>query len=60
MWKGKQTEELNNLYDKYYEKFHCEPDWYEEIRYQEMSYDEYVAFIRKAVEIGEELPDVIE
>lgn len=32
MWTGKWTEELSKLYDEYYSKFGCEPDWYDEVR----------------------------
>lgn len=59
MWKGKNTEELNFLYDAYYDKFGCEPDWYEEIRYDKIPYADYVNYIKKSIESGEELPDVI-
>lgn len=59
MWKGKRTEKLDVLYDEYYEKFGCEPDWYDEVNYQMMSYEEYVAYIEEAIDIGEELPDIL-
>ena len=37
-----------------------EPDEYEDIYYEEISYEEFVGYIRKSLETGEELPDVIE
>lgn len=60
MWTGKWTEELSKLYDEYFSKFGCEPDWYDEVRYQIIPYDDYVEYIKKAIESGEEFPDVIE
>ena len=60
MWKGKQTKELENLYDKYYDMFKCEPDWYDEVCYSSMSYDDYVGCIQKALQSKKELPDIID
>lgn len=42
MWEGKYDEKLSQLYDEYYERFGCLPDTYEEIYYDDMSYDEFV------------------
>ena len=59
MWNGKRTKELSDLYDQYYQKFHCEPDWYDEILYDQISYDEFVSFIKTAIETDQEFPDVV-
>lgn len=60
MWKGKRTKELEDLYNQYYKKFHCEPDWYDEVNYDRLSYAEFVALIEQAIETGEEFPDILE
>lgn len=59
MWKGNLADELISLYDMYYEKYGCEPDWYEEVNYEMLSDKEYAACIRKALSEGKELPDVL-
>lgn len=61
MWNGLVTDELNELFQRYAEQHNgIEPDEYEDIYYEEISYEEFVGYIRKSLETGEELPDVIE
>lgn len=60
MWKGKRSSELDDLYDSYYQKYGCEPDWYEEVRYNLFTYEEYADLIRRAIDAGEELPDLLD
>ena len=60
MWEGKYDEKLNQLYDEYYERFGCLPDTYEEIYYDDMSYDEFVGYINQALEKNVEIDEVIE
>ena len=59
MWNGKRKKELSDLYTEYYQKFHCEPDWYDEILYYRISYTEFVSLIKKAIETDQEFPDVM-
>jgi len=58
MYYGKMTEELEELYKLYEEKFDCEPDFYEEFQYGDGSYDAYVHDIRWALETGKEIPEL--
>ncbi len=51
MWNGKRTKELSDLYTEYYQKFHCEPDWYDEILYDRISYTEFVSLIKKQLKL---------
>ncbi len=60
MWKGKFDDNLNELYNKYEEKFGCDPDTYEEIAYYAMTYDEFVGYIKKCLVKGLEIPDVVD
>ena len=50
------TTELADLYQRYKAKWACDPDFYEETEYSYEDYDEYVADIEKALELGVELP----
>lgn len=59
MWNGKVTEELKQLHEQYYEKYEMEPDWYAEIFYAGMSYEEYLGYIRECLGKGLEIPDVV-
>lgn len=59
MWTGKLTDELKELYKQYYEMFETEPDWYAEIFYDGMSYEEYVGFIRECLKKKVEIPYVV-
>lgn len=60
MWYGKMTQELEELYDKYYELFDRTPDSYVELEYGENSYKAYVKDIKKALKLKKELPDFVE
>lgn len=61
MWKGPMTEELKQLFLQYAEQHRsAEPDEYEGIDYDDISYDEFVGYIRKCLETGLEIPYVIE
>lgn len=60
MWKGKVTKELKNLHGQYYEMFETEPDWYAEIFYDGMSYEEYIGYIKECLEKEVEIPDVVQ
>lgn len=60
MWNGEVTEELLNLYKEYAVKHHgVEPDGYDELDYDAMTYDEYVGFIKTCLAIGEEMPEIV-
>lgn len=56
MYYGTMTKELEMLYKKYEEKWNCKPDFYEDAEYSDETYDKYVAGIKKALELGVELP----
>lgn len=55
MYKGKMTIELSILYDKYYEKFGCDPSFYENTYFDNTNYEEYVKMIMKSLKTGKEL-----
>ncbi|MDE5771358.1 MAG: hypothetical protein K2I06_06980 [Ruminococcus sp.] len=58
MYYGKMTKELNKLYSEYFNIWKCDPDFYEDAEYGEDEYDEYVEDIKKALEMGVELPNI--
>lgn len=58
MYYGKMTKELEKLYKEYEKVWGHEPDGYENAEYDEDEYDDYVADIKKALEMGVELPNV--
>lgn len=60
MYYGKMTQELKNLYDKYYELFDRTPDSYIELEYGEHSLKDYKKDIKKAIKLKKELPDFVE
>jgi len=61
MWKGLMTEELERLFDLYAEQHNgADPDEYEDIDYDDISYEEFVGYIRKCLETGLAIPDVVE
>lgn len=50
MWKGKVTDELKELAQKYASKNSGYfPDEYEELCYDAMTYDEFVGYIKEAL-----------
>ena len=60
MWEGKFTEELLELYKKYaVEHYGAEPDEYDELNCNEMSYDEFVGYIKECLATGKEMPEVV-
>ena len=60
MWNGTITNELITLYKDYERKFDgAWPDGYDELNYEEMSYERFVNYIKKCLERGVEMPDVI-
>ena len=60
MWNGEMTQELMRLFDQYTDAHDgIEPDGYDELNYDAMTYEELVGFIRSALEQGVELPDVV-
>lgn len=60
MWKGKFDDYLRQLFVAYDEHFGCEPDTYEEIYYDDMSYDDFIGYINQALEKNVEIDEVIE
>lgn len=60
MWSGKATDELIELFNRYAEEHHgVDPDGYDELCYDAMSYEQFVGFIREALEQGKELPEIV-
>lgn len=61
MWNGKWTKELEGLYDEYAAMWGgMEPDGYEEIYYDAMTYEEFVGYIEKCLKNHLEIWDVVE
>ena len=61
MWEGKMTKELYDLFIQYAdENDGAEPDEYEELCYDAMTYDEFVGYIKEALRRHCGLPDVVE
>jgi thiaminase len=61
MYYGKMTEELEELYKKYNEKWGVEPDFYEETEYGDTTYEDYLDYvndIKKALELGVTIPQL--
>lgn len=58
MYGGEMTSELEKLYDKYYEKFNVESDFYDELEYGQNDYKSYVDDIKKSIKLNIELPDI--
>lgn len=58
MYHGKMTKELKKLYKEYSEKWNGDPGTYDDLDYGADEYDDYVADIKKALELGIELPDL--
>lgn len=60
MYYGKMTEELDALYDQYYELFEVFPDFPEELEYDdsEEGYRDYVEDIKRALKEKKILPDL--
>ena len=54
------TEELNDLFCQYREEFGVgDPDEYDEICYDAITYEEFVAYIQLALERHQELPEIV-
>lgn len=50
MWNGKVTDELKKLFAQYLKEFGEEPDEYDELCYEAMTYEEFVGFIKEALD----------
>lgn len=60
MWNGKVTEELRELFQQYAEEFNgAEPDEYDELCYDSMTYEEFVGYIREALRTHRCIVDVV-
>ena len=55
---GEITEELDKLYDEYYNKFNCYPDEYDDVEYFEHQYDNFVRDIKKAIKLNKEIEEI--
>lgn len=52
------TQELEVLYDSYYDIFGIDPDGYMELEYGKNSYKDYVSDLKKAIKEKKELPEI--
>jgi hypothetical protein len=60
MWTGEFTKELETLYAQYAaEHYGAEPDGYDELNCNAMTYDQFVGFIKECLATGKEMPDVV-
>ena len=60
MWTGEVTQELKDLCMQYAAEHHgAEPDMYDELMCDEMTYDEFVGYIKECLATGKEMPDVV-
>lgn len=59
MWNGKLDKHINTLFDKYEEKFGCDPDTYEGILYEAMDYNEFCGYIEKCLKKNKPIPKVV-
>ena len=60
MWESEFTEELLDLYKKYAaEHYGVEPDGYDELCCNAMTYEEFVGFIKECLATGKEMPEVV-
>lgn len=60
MWNGRITEELKKLTREYANQHHgIGPDGYDDLCYDAMDYEEFVGYIKEALQTGKELPDVV-
>lgn len=60
MWLGRWSKELSMLYEGYLEVFDREPDCYEEIDYDGISYNDFVKCLKKSVVQCIPFPDSVE
>ena len=60
MWKGKVDSHLIEIANKYYDEFGCDPDTYEEIAYECMTYEEFCGYIEECLEKHVEIDEVVE
>ena len=60
MWEKEVTDELKRLFNEYNKMFHdTDPDDYDELNYDAMTYDRFVGYIKKSLRTGKELPYVV-
>ena len=59
MYWGEMTEELEVLYDKYYDIFEVFPDFYMELTYTDVTREKYIKDINYAIENKISLPKFV-
>lgn len=59
MYKGKMTNELTELFNKYYDMFKCCPDEYDDVEYFEDTYEKFVKNIKQCLKEKKEMPDIL-
>ena len=59
MWEGQWDEHINSLFDKYEQKFGCDPDTYEDIVYEAMDYDEFCNYIEECLRENNSIPNIL-
>lgn len=61
MWNGKITEELRELYLEYMKQNQgMPPDEYDDVCYEDMTYDEFVGYIKEAIRRHCDLVEVLD
>ena len=59
MWEGKYTKEMDQLFTQYAKMFGGDPDGYDDIAYEGMSYDKFLGYIKECLEKHKDMPEVI-
>lgn len=55
MWEGKWNRKLELLYDLYIDKFNQEPDINEDMKLDDVSYNQWISMIKKSIIMGKPL-----
>lgn len=59
-WNGKKTEELEKVYEEYFDIFNGYPDWYEDFFPDFFTYDEWLYICKLAVRLKKDAPNIID
>ena len=58
-WNGKWTEELEKVYDEYFDIFNCTPDGYVDCFPNTFPYDVWLDICKLAVMMKKQIPSII-
>ena len=59
MWNSKVTDELKELFAQYLKEFEEEPDDYDELCYEAMTYESFISHIKEALDRNCCIVDVV-